>query len=154
MNAVFDTMIVTLVVESINHEERKCTVNYTFRTEKELIETNTIEDVVISGLAMYRFLHNQNFVLGKKYQAMNKSKVYLDCPIQLIRTSTKDDKLLFILKVVDEGNSYIREFTTPSGNIVKSRFFKGIMSKKWLRYRDYFDYSKERRAKRKAEENI
>lgn len=142
-----NTMMVALTVLTIN-EENGATVKYSLTDSNgDLIEQDTLENVFITGLAKYRFEHSDKFVIGQEYTSENNSKNYEACPIKLVRTVTKDDKLLFILKVVNQGSDHVQIFYTPGGREVRSRFFKSIPPSDWLRYSDYYDYTIKQREK-------
>jgi hypothetical protein len=151
MSAIFNTMIVTLCVLEINEKKNSAKVEYSLRDGRKIIDKDILEDVFITGLAKYRFDNNDKFVVGKTYKSENNSKDYEACPIKLIRTADSKNKPMFVLKVVNQGNDYLKEFVTPNGHVVKSRFFTTIPNTEWLRYSDYFDYAIKKREEMKAE---
>lgn len=144
MKAIFNFMLVSLTVLEISDDKYSCKVKATLDLGDNNSET-VLEDVYITGLAKYRFKHSDKFVVGKTYTASNNSDNYLNCPIKLIRTcDTKTGKLMFVLKVVNEGISKVNDYYTPNGQLVKSRQFSTIPQSKWFRYSDYYAKNREK----------
>ena len=144
MKAIFNFMEVSLRVLEISDNKYSCKVEWSISNDNKNYGS-VLEDVYITGLAKYRFKHNDKFEVGKTYTSSNNSDNYSECPIKLIRTcDTKTGKLMFVLKVVNEGMSKINEYNTPSGQLVRSRQFSTIPPSKWFRYSDYYAKNRER----------
>lgn len=150
--AIFNTMIVALTILRMDNEDGLADVAFKFINDGEIIDEGMLEDVYTSGLIRHR-IANGKIEIGKEYACENNSKNYEACPIKVIRTSNKEDKLIYMLKVVNEGKSWVKEFASPSGKIVKSRQFSDLMPSNWLRYTDFYDLSmKNRKEKREREQ--
>lgn len=151
MNAIFNTMIVTLCVLEIDEKKNNAKVEYSLHDGKKLIERDVLENVFITGLVKYRFENNDKFVVGKKYRCENNSQDYDACPFKLIRTADSKNKPMFVVKVVNQGIDYLKEFVTPGGKTLNSRYFTTVPPSDWLRYSDYYDYTIKKREEVKAE---
>ena len=149
--AIFNTMIVALTILRIDEKEGLADVAFKFIHDGKIIDEGMLEDVYTSGLIRHR-IANGKIEIGKEYACENNSKTYADGPIKVIRTSNKEDKLIYMLKIVNEGKSWVNEFSSPSGKVVKSRQFSDLMPSNWLRYSDFYDLSmKNRKEKRERE---
>lgn len=146
--------LIAIQVLSIDEETGLADINFAYAEPREDGKAKQwhrldMENIFITGRAKKKLLdpEEKDYVIGKAYVSLNKSKDAKQNPFCLMRKHIVDEKgesqVTYYLKCVEENGSYLETKTMPNGDeAVRRVWIKDKPDYAFVRYIDMYDKQK------------